>query len=221
MYGISASPEWHASGVDFCPMPTLRTLAAPLRHEIPKIKGSRFIASARPVASAAAAMAFVEGLRQEHRTATHNCFAWRLAPGEDLFRYSDDGEPNSTAGRPILQEIDGRGLHNVVLVVTRYYGGTNLGMGGLLRAYGGAAAAALEAAEILETAIVRPLSLVFSYDLSGAVEGVLAAHGLHAMRSEYGAEVSLVVEPPIEDAETVQDDLREATAGRIRLAEAD
>lgn len=199
-------------------MPAIRTVRAPRRHEIPKIKGSRFIASVAPAASAAAALAFVEARRTEFRDATHNCFAWRLAVGDGGFRYSDDGEPSGTAGRPILQEIDGRGLAQVVVVVTRYYGGTKLGTGGLVRAYGGAAAAALETAPIIEVPVVEALRLTYDYALTGAVEGVLARFDLSPTQADYGAAVEVEVSVPVEVVEAVRQALGEATAGRIAIA---
>ncbi len=198
-------------------MPTIRTLARPLRHEPPKVKGSRFIASVTPVATAAAAMAFVEARREEFRDATHGCFAWRIGDHRDQMRYSDDGEPSGTAGRPIMQEIDGRRLTDVVVVVTRYFGGTKLGTGGLIRAYGGAAAAALELAEVVERPVVETLRLAFSYDASGAVQGVLVAFGLDPDDSEYGADVRLVVGVPVEEVERFKQAVRDATRGRIGI----
>ncbi len=198
-------------------MPTIRTLARGLRHEPPKVKGSRFIASLVPVASAEAAMAFVEARRGEFRDATHNCFAWRLGPGEDTMRTSDDGEPSGTAGRPILQEIDGRRLTDVVTVVTRYFGGTKLGTGGLIRAYGGAAAAALELAEVVERPVVETLRFAFAYDASGAVQGVLSAFGLAPVDSDYGAEVRMAVAVPVEDTARLRTALRDATRGKIEI----
>ncbi len=198
-------------------MPTIRTLTRPLRHEPPKVKGSRFIASLAPVASAEGAMAFVEARREEFRDATHNCFAWRLGLGRDAMRYGDDGEPSGTAGRPILQEIDGRRLTDVVVVVTRYFGGTKLGTGGLIRAYGGAAAAALELADVVERPVVETLRLAFSYDASGAVQGVLSAFGLEPLDSDYGAEVRMEIAVPVEDVDRLKTALSDATRGRIGI----
>ena len=120
---------------------TYRTVATRVSHEIPKIKGSRFIATVAPAGSRAAAEAIVEALRDCHPGARHTCFAYRLGAAGDVFRYADDGEPSGTAGRPILRQIEGRGLTAMVVVVTRYFGGTKLGAGGLLRAYAAAAGA--------------------------------------------------------------------------------
>ncbi len=198
-------------------MPTIRTIARAWRHEPPKVRGSRFIASVKPVTSAAAATAFVEARREEFRAATHGCFAWRIGSGGDQMRYSDDGEPSGTAGRPILQEIDGRRLSDLVVVVSRYFGGTKLGTGGLIRAYGGAAAAALDLAEVVEKPVVEKLRLAFSYDAGGAVRGVLAACGLKPVASEYGADVRLVVDVPVEEVERFMKAARDATRGRIDI----
>ncbi len=195
----------------------VRTLAAPLRHEPPKIKGSRFIASLAPVASTTEAMAFVEARRAEFADATHNCFAWRIQAGE-AFRYNDDGEPSGTAGRPMLQEIDGRSLERVVAVVTRYFGGTKLGTGGLVRAYGGAVAAALALAEIVEQPILRKIRLRHEYPLTGVVEGVLHAFEATVSAADYGADVRLEVSVPIAEAERLVVALEEATAGQIETA---
>lgn len=195
----------------------IRTIARALRHEIPKVRGSRFVASVERAADGAAAMAFVEALREEYRDATHNCFAWRVAGDEA--RSSDDGEPSGTAGRPILQEIDGRGLERVVVVVTRYFGGTKLGTGGLIRAYGEAAGAVLDLAGVEERPVVARLRLRHGYQASGSVAAVLAAHGVEPERADYGAEVELEIAVPVENVDTVRRALRDATAGQLELRE--
>jgi len=200
-------------------MTSIRTLAASLRHEPPKIRGSRFIASVAPVGSAEEATAFIEARRREFHDATHGCFAWRVGSDANHFRTSDDGEPSGTAGRPILREIDGRELTDVVVVVTRYYGGTKLGTGGLIRAYAGAASAALERAEIVEVPIVRSLRLHFPYELTGAVRSILNAFALTPGKSAYGAEVEMEIAVPVAEADRVCRELREATAGRIGIEE--
>ncbi|MBQ4853814.1 YigZ family protein [Rhodanobacter sp. B2A1Ga4] len=118
----------------------LFTLAQPCRHQ-EEIRKSRFLALAAPVESTEQAMAFVREVGDP--TATHNCWAWRI--GQD-YRFNDDGEPGGTAGRPILQAIEGQGMDRVAVVVTRWYGGIKLGAGGLARAYGGTAAECLRRA---------------------------------------------------------------------------
>ncbi len=128
------------------------TLAAPaqLAHEVRK---SRFLANASSVATPDAAIAFVADVA--HADATHNCWAYRIG---QQYRFNDDGEPAGTAGKPILQAIDGQGLDEVVVVVTRWFGGIKLGAGGLMRAYGGTAAECLRNAvrrQLIETADVE------------------------------------------------------------------
>lgn len=129
------------------------TLAGPCRHQ-EDIKKSRFLAQAAPVASTTAALAFVQEVADA--TATHNCWAYRI--GQD-YRFNDDGEPGGTAGRPILQAIEGQGMDRVVVVVTRWYGGIKLGAGGLVRAYGGTAAECLRRAERLPIVSMARLGL--------------------------------------------------------------
>ncbi len=201
-------------------MLVIRSIRTTVRAEPPKIKGSRFIASATPVANSGEARAFLEARRDEFRDATHNCFAWRLADGE-AFRYNDDGEPSGTAGRPILQEIDGRRLVRVAVVVSRYFGGTKLGSGGLVRAYGGAAAAVLDQTEIVERPVVDTLRLRFAYDLDGPVRGVLTRFQLTPTDASYGSDVALTLAVPIAEAEAVRKALVETTAGRIAIEPAD
>lgn len=198
-------------------MPEIRTIARPLRWEIPKVKGSRFIASVARAASPEEAAAFVEGVRAEYRDATHNCFGWRTGRTEDAFRYNDDGEPSGTAGRPILQEIDGRRLTDVVVVVTRYFGGTKLGTGGLIRAYGEAAAEGLDRAGVIERPVVETVTVRHGYDDTGAVQGVLSGRGLEPTGARYGAEVELELAVPVEEVEEVTRELRDATAGRAGI----
>lgn len=120
------------------------TLARP--HSFPQeIRKSRFLAHCAPVTDEAEARAFLAA--QSDPTATHNCWAWRIG---QTYRFTDDGEPGGTAGKPILQAIDGQGLDHVVVLVIRWFGGILLGSGGLMRAYGGTAAMALQNADRIE-----------------------------------------------------------------------
>jgi uncharacterized YigZ family protein len=120
---------------------TLHTLATPFQHS-EDIRKSRFLAHAAPVTTPQQAVAYVHEVGDA--SATHNCWAYRI--GQD-YRFNDDGEPGGTAGRPILQAIEGQGIDRVVVVVTRWFGGIKLGAGGLARAYGGTAAECLRLAE--------------------------------------------------------------------------
>ena len=135
----------------------LSTLAQPCRHQ-EDIRKSRFLALAAPVASPEQALAFVHEASEP--AATHNCWAYRI--GQD-YRFNDDGEPGGTAGRPILQAIDGQDMDRVAVVVTRWYGGIKLGAGGLVRAYGGTAAECLRRAERIPIVAMAMLALACDF----------------------------------------------------------
>jgi uncharacterized YigZ family protein len=194
---------------------TVRTVA---RCEIPKIKGSRFAGSLWPLAAEEAVGEHLAALRKELPGAGHHCWAWRLGREGEHFRCSDDGEPKGSAGRPILQRIDGAGLTGVLLVVSRVFGGTKLGVGGLVSAYGAAAAAVLGRARVVTVVITRRLRVRHPYECSGAVHGLLAAMQLAAFESEFGAEVSFRVEVPDRRIDEFRRELAERTAGRGSVA---
>jgi len=153
---------------------TLSTLALPVQR-LQEIKKSRFLAQAAPVTSIAAAMAFLDAIKDP--AATHNCWAYRIGA---QYRFSDDGEPGGTAGKPILQAIDGQGYDRVMVVVTRWYGGIKLGAGGLVRAYGGCAAECLREAPRIAIVDKRPVRIWVPF---------AALAPLQARRAEFEAEV--------------------------------
>ncbi len=184
-------------------------MVRPHRVEIDRVKGSRFVAEAAPAGDEPAALAIVERLRAATPDATHHCWAFRLEDGRA--RCDDDGEPRDSAGAPILRHLQGAGLADVVVVVTRWFGGTKLGRGGLVRAYGAAAAAVLADAPVEERPVLVTLSLTHDYDLSAAVDAVLAA-----LDAEYGQQVAVRVAVPRVAAPTFVDAMTEATAGRVR-----
>ena len=188
------------------------TLAGPADFLL-EVKHSRFLAQAGPVDSAEAAHAFMATVADP--TATHNCWAWRVG---DQSRSSDDGEPAGTAGRPILAAIDGQGYDRVAVVVTRWFGGIKLGAGGLVRAYGGAAAEGLRRAQRLPLVAMRTVALQAGFDDIGAVHAVLAAVGAEKRDERYeadGLHLEVTVAESQLDALRVQ--LRDATRDRARL----
>ncbi|PJK09625.1 YigZ family protein [Lysobacteraceae bacterium NML95-0200] len=144
------------------PITRYRTIEAPASGEV-KDRGSRFIGYAYPMASTEALRKHLEALREAHPKACHWCYAYRLGADGGQFRANDDGEPSGSAGRPILGQIDSAGLSDVLVVVVRYFGGTLLGVPGLIAAYKGAAAAALAAAQTLEKDVTRTLWLRCDY----------------------------------------------------------
>ena len=142
---------------------TYRTLAGTRIAEPPKSKGSRFIGEALPVSSEADALAAVEAVRAREHASTHVCWAYRLGAEGDRIRSADDGEPSGTAGLPILREIEGHRLTDCLVTVTRYYGGTKLGAGGLARAYGEAAATVLDVSSVRTIVVRVPVELRFAF----------------------------------------------------------
>ncbi len=184
-----------------------------------RIKGSRFICDLAPARDVATALASVDQIRRAEPGATHHCWAFRLDSGES--RSSDDGEPRGTAGPPILRRLEAADLVDVVAVVTRYYGGTNLGTGGLIRAYGSATAAAIDAAETLPRRRMVDFLLDHPYELSGAIARVLAATQAEVVTSRFDASVSIEVAVPLESANVFLEAVREATAGEVTARRAD
>jgi len=196
-------------------MASYRTIAQPVRVEIDKIKGSRFIADAAPAVSVDEARAFLQSIRETHPRATHHCSAWRISEQES--RANDDGEPSGSAGAPILRQIDSLDLIQTIVVVTRYYGGTKLGTGGLVRAYSAAARAALDESHIIEHIITRTLHITHAYELTATVQSILAAHHLEPINPVYETDVRFTLAPPEEEAEVLLRELDERTGGQLEI----
>ncbi len=158
-----------------------------------KVKGSRFIAEAIRVQRVEEADAEIAAIRKREYNATHHCSAYRIGPEGALFRYNDDGEPSGTAGAPILRQIDARHLTNTLVVVTRYYGGTKLGTGGLLRAYGDAAAQVLDAASVEERILRDQIRLRFSYDDTSPAMHTISQHDATILETQFTEETEIHV----------------------------
>ncbi len=188
--------------------------------EPPKTKGSRFIGEALPAADDATLIAALDGVRRREPQATHWCWAARLgAPGERgdgaTPRTSDDGEPSGSAGIPILREIERRGLSDTLVVVTRYYGGTKLGTGGLARAYGEAAGLALDGAPTAPRIQRVAIGLQFGFADTAAAMRLASEPGVEVRDQTFDAEGSrLVLGVPKSAAAAMAERFIEATAGR-------
>ncbi|MGB3469011.1 MAG: YigZ family protein [Cyclobacteriaceae bacterium] len=163
-----------------------------------KEKGSKFIAHAYHVADEEAIREKLEWLRKEYYDARHHCYAYILGLQQEISRANDDGEPGHSAGDPILGQIRSYGLTNTLVVVVRYFGGTKLGVSGLITAYKTAAAEALENADIVEKDIVETLELRYPYDSTNQVMRLIADHELTILSQEYLEEclVELAVKIP-------------------------
>ena len=191
-----------------------RTLADRFGFEAEPTKGSRFIARVAPVSTPEAAKGFVAEVAAEFDDARHVCFAWRLGPEGRETRAHDAGEPGNSAGRPILAQLEGHGVTDAIAVVVRYFGGTKLGVGGLIRAYGGAAGQALDRAELVWKDVRDALHCRHAYSASGAVAAVLARFESAPEGAEYGADVSFVARVPRAERAAFEAAFRDATHGR-------
>jgi len=180
-------------------------------------KRSRFIAGIRPVHSEEEALAFVASARKTYWDARHNCFAYIIGDRGQLKRCSDDGEPQGTAGRPILDVLEGAHLTDVVCVVTRYFGGILLGTGGLVRAYSGAANAGLENCEILTKKAGCRISVEMDYADLGKVQYLLGQRQIPVLDSTFESAVTLTFVTDASESDAVRKELVNATAARIRM----
>ncbi|WP_254536436.1 IMPACT family protein [Halomarina litorea] len=202
---------------------TYRTLAG--RGEAAfEVHGSEFIGHAAPASDVEGAEAFVASVEAEYDDATHNVPAYRVREGDStlgsgmLREYSsDDGEPSGSAGKPTLNVLQGQELENVVVVVTRYYGGTNLGVGGLVRAYSRAAKEAVADAGSVEEEPHESLSVVAAYDDSGTVRGIIESTG-YEFEATYEDVVRFEVRAPVAESDGLRDRLRSATSGRADVS---
>jgi uncharacterized YigZ family protein len=174
---------------------TYLTVARPGDAEI-EVKRSRFLGHVERVADEEQARQVVERIRRERWDARHHCSAFVLGPDAALQRSSDDGEPSGTAGAPMLEVLRGHEVSDVVAVVTRYFGGTLLGAGGLVRAYSDAVRAALEDAGTLSRRLEDRFAITVGHAEAGRLENDLRAHGVHVLGSDYAAEVTLHVSLP-------------------------
>ena len=177
-------------------------------------KRSRFIGQLWPVESETEALEHLAAVRKTHYDARHNCFAYIVRDG-GVVRYGDDGEPQGTAGQPILAVLNGAGLTNVCCVVTRYFGGVLLGTGGLVRAYTAAAKAALSDAGISRMALWQRLRIPCPYPLFERMKRLLEQHEAVLRETDYGADVAMSVLVRADRAAAFADALRELTAGAV------
>ncbi len=193
------------------------TVTSVHRHEAEPSKGSRFIATVVPVSDEAAARAALDRVAQEMPDATHHCWAWRIA-SPVIDRAGDAGEPSGSAGRPILAALSGRDIVDTAVVVSRYFGGTKLGVGGLVRAYGGAAGLALDGATTTEW--LEQIGAVIEHDHSDTDQIVRALDecGARDIDVVYAARVTRYIEVAVDELERLRSRLADATAGRVRIS---
>ncbi|MBO5095219.1 MAG: YigZ family protein [Lachnospiraceae bacterium] len=180
-------------------------------------KKSRFIASLAPVESEEEALAFIESVRKKYYDARHNCFAFIAGKDARLERCSDDGEPSGTAGRPMLEVLRGAGLTNVAAVVTRYFGGTLLGTGGLARAYTQAVQEAVSGCEIVTMRYGARYAVTAEYTLAGKLQYLFSKREIRIENTAYTDQVTFYVLVPSEMEGSFQKDLIELAAAKVRI----
>lgn len=187
-----------------------------LQHQN-KIKASRFIAEIFPVHTQEEIESHIQEVKKREYTANHHCFAWRLGTGDrEQWRVSDDGEPSGTAGKPIYQVLVGAALTNILVIVTRYFGGTKLGKGGLIRAYGGVVQEAIP--ELRKEAYISLMTLECQCDFehSNLVYRLIESHGADIKDQEYAEGVKILIDIRADDADKFAWELHELSHGIIK-----
>ena len=176
-------------------------------------KKSRFIATLEKIETEEDALAFIAKMKKQYWDARHNCYAFVVGKNQELQRCSDDGEPNGTAGRPMLDVLLREELHNMAFVVTRYFGGTLLGTGGLVRAYQKAVHEGLKNSIVIEKMLGRILTIETDYNGIGRIQYILAQQQISTLESSYTDKVEIKVMVPVDKLEPLRESITEGTNG--------
>ena len=183
------------------------------------MKKSRFIATVNPVETEDAALAFIAALKKKYWDASHNCYAYIIGTNNPLMRYSDDGEPSMTAGKPMLDVLGSHELTNLVVVVTRYFGGTLLGTGGLVKAYQSATIEGLENSKIIKKELGLRMQLTTDYNLIGKLQYYVSQESFPLLSSDYSDIVTLDILVPPSRVAAFMERIAELTNGSALLYE--
>lgn len=186
------------------------------RDEI-TINKSRFICSTAPVNTEEEAIEFIEKIKKEFKDARHNVYAYTVGENSNVQRFTDDGEPSGTAGMPVLNVINQEELKNVVVVVTRYFGGILLGAGGLVRAYTKSAKVGLENGLIVDKVLYYEISIKIEYTMLGKIENELNKNKFIIKDKKYEADVNLIILARDDDIEKLNNLINEVTSGKARV----
>lgn len=193
---------------------TYKTISKP-SEGLFKDKGSKFIAYAYPVTSEDEIREIVQTIKKEHHSARHHCYAWRLGHEKLLFRANDDGEPSSTAGKPILGQIQSFDLTNILIIVVRYFGGTLLGVSGLISAYRNAALDALNQAELVEKLVEQNLLVEFDYGAMNEVMKIFKDEKLPQNAPNFDLRCQIKTNIRLTELRRVEDTLRKVEGIQI------
>lgn len=180
-------------------------------------KKSRFIATVRPVTTEEEALAFIAEMKKQYWDARHNCYAYVVGEQPETQRCSDDGEPQGTAGKPILDVLLGRQLHNTAIVVTRYFGGVLLGTGGLVRAYQGAASEGIKESVVIARKAGVRVSICTDYTGYGKIQYILGQRQIPVLRTDFTDKVEIEIVVPEEEWRQVETELTEGTNGKAEM----
>ncbi len=191
------------------------TIKNPSRFEY-EDKKSIFIGQARPVTTEEEAVAFIASVKKQYPDARHHVYAYVLRDNS-IMRFSDDREPQGTAGMPVLDAIRKNNCTDAVIVVTRYFGGTLLGTGGLVRAYTAAAIGALEAAQIIKYELYTELEITASYSDYNKLGSVMTNHNFRYIDTDFADDIKILGKLPTSGLEALEKNLTEATAGRVKF----
>lgn len=181
-------------------------------------KKSRFIATVRPVENEEEAVTFINEMKKKYWDARHNCSAFVIGDRQEISRCSDDGEPAQTAGRPMLDVLLKEEIHNVCVVVTRYFGGTLLGTGGLVRAYQKATQEGLAASVIIDKKLGRKLTIGTDYNGLGKLQYIIAKNDLTTLDTVYTDKVEIILMVPDEKQQNFEKEIIEATSGNADIS---
>ncbi|MDX2431616.1 MAG: YigZ family protein [Bacteroides sp.] len=184
-----------------------------------KDRGSRFISLAFPVVSETEIKEKLDFLRKEYHDARHHCFAWRLGPDLERYRVNDDGEPSGSAGRPIFAQIQSRELTNILVVVIRYFGGTLLGVGGLINAYRSSTSDALDQANIIERRVETLIKLNFEYEAMNSVMSIVKDFGLKFDSQNFDLVCSLTLRVWMRQLQEVTESFKKVKGCSISIEE--
>lgn len=182
-------------------------------------KKSRFIAAVLPIESEEEAVQYIEQYKKKYWDARHNCYAYSVGLEQPILRFSDDGEPSGTAGKPILEVITGQELHNVLVIVTRYFGGTLLGTGGLVRAYTDATKVGIENSTVVTQKLGKKLSISTNYTDIGKLQYFFNKDQIDVEDTIYEADVKAILYVPLSEIDYVKKQITEMTSGQAVIEE--
>lgn len=197
---------------------SFKTIQTKISFEL-KIQKSRFIAQAFPFTSSDNFSKIQNEVKKKYFDCAHNPFAYRLGPEKDNFRFNDDGEPSGSAGKPILDCIDKFGLTDIIVVVSRYFGGVKLGVGGLKRAFFDSAEGCLQNAQIIEKYVLKRISLSFDYKYIGSIMNYIEKNSIQIIENNSGENVNLICDIRLSKLEGFKENIKNLTSGKYSLQE--